>query len=228
MYLANANTVKEKTMEKKRKTKYLTGAGLLLAFGVWTALVRLVDVRAIGPLGSRVGFAAWNGAVHRFVGVNFTLYTVTDWLGLVPIAVALGFAALGLLQWIRRRSLSRVDPDLLALGVLYVAVAAVYLFFEGVVINCRPVLIDGALEASYPSSTTLLALCVLFTAMIQFRHRIRNIPLRRCVLLLLAALAAFLWIGRFLSGVHWVTDIVGGTLFSAAAVTLYGASAKSE
>lgn len=215
-------------MEKKRKTLLWTGAGLLLAFAVWTVLVRLVDVEAIGPLGSRVGFAAWNGAVHRLVGVNRVLYAVTDWLGLVPLAVALGFAVLGLWQWIRRRSLLRVDRDLLALGVLYVAVAVMYLFFERVVINCRPVLIDGGLEASYPSSTTLLVLCVLPTAMMQLRRRIRNIPLRRCVLLLLAALAAFLWIGRFLSGVHWVTDIVGGTLFSAAAVTLYGASTKLE
>ena len=215
-------------MEKKRKTLLWTGAGLLLAFAVWTVLVRLVDVEAIGPLGSRVGFAAWNGAVHRLVGVNFTLYAVTDWLGLVPLAVALGFAVLGFWQWIRRRSLLRVDRDLLALGVFYVAVTVTYLFFERVVINCRPVLIDGGLEASYPSSTTLLVLCVMPTAMMQLRRRIRNGALRRCVLCLAAAFVAFTVIGRLLSGVHWITDIVGGVLFSAAAVTLYGACTKPE
>ena len=215
-------------MEKKRKTLLWTGAGLLLAFAVWTVLVRLVDVEAIGPLGSRVGFAAWNGAVHRLVGVNRVLYAVTDWLGLVPLAVALGFAVLGLWQWIRRRSLLRVDRDLLALGVLYVAVTVTYLFFERVVINCRPVLIDGVLEASYPSSTTLLVLCVMPTAMMQLRRRIRNGALRRCVLCLAAAFVAFTVIGRLLSGVHWITDIVGGVLFSAAAVTLYGACTKPE
>ena len=161
-------------MKKKIKTSAFFAIGLLAAFVFWTLLVRFVDVSPIGPQGSSVGFATLNEAVHRMTGVHVTLYELTDWLGLVPILVALGFGVLGLVQWIQRKSIAKVDRSILALGVFYVVVVAVFLLFEKVVINYRPVLIDGVLEASYPSSTTLLVMCVIPTAMMQFHMRIKN------------------------------------------------------
>ena len=154
-------------MERKNKKMLALGASLVAAFALWTVLVRFVDVRAIGPEGSSVGFAALNGFVHELTGVNWLLYTVTDWLGLVPIAAALGFAILGLVQLIKRKSLWKVDRSILALGVFYIVVIAAYVFFEMVVINYRPTLIEGYLEASYPSSTTMLVTCVMPTAAMQ-------------------------------------------------------------
>ena len=135
-------------MKNADKKKFLIGAGFLAAFVLWTVLVSLVDIRAIGPNGSSVGFATLNGYVHERIGVNIPLYTITDWLGFVPIGVAFGFAILGLVQWIKRKSLLKVDRSLLALGGFYVVVLAAYIFFEIVVINYRPVLLGGYLEAS--------------------------------------------------------------------------------
>ena len=196
---------------------------LLASFALWTALVSLADVQAIGPKGSVVGFATLNGSVHKLTGVNWLLYTVTDWLGLVPIAVALGFAVLGLAQLISRKCLWRVDRSILALGIFYVVVIVAYLFFEAVVINYRPVLIDGQLEASYPSSTTMLVMCVMPTAAIQLNARIKNNLLRRIAITSIVAFTAFMVMGRLVSGVHWVTDIVGGALLSAGLVEGYRA-----
>ena len=161
-------------MEKKNKKRFVLGTSLIVAFVLWTVFVRLVDVQPIGPEGSSVGFATLNGFVHELTGVNWVLYTITDWLGLVPIAVALGFAILGLAQLIGRKSLWNVDHSILALGVFYIAVMAAYVFFEIVVINYRPTLIDGYLEASYPSSTTMLVMCVMPTAASQLNARIKN------------------------------------------------------
>ena len=208
-------------MKNADKKKFLIGAGFLAAFVLWTVLVSLVDIRAIGPNGSSVGFAALNGYVHKFTGVNFHLYTITDWLGLVPIGVSFGFAILGFVQWIKRKSLLKVDRSLLALGGFYIVVLAVYIFFEIVVINYRPTLIDGYLEASYPSSTTMLVLCVMPTAMLQLRTRIKNRVLRRCVMISIAVFIVFMVIGRLVSGVHWLTDIIAGALLSTGLVMLY-------
>ena len=208
-------------MEKKNKKRLVLGAGLVVVFVLWTVLVCFVDVRTIGPEGSSVGFATLNGFVHELTGVNWLLYTVTDWLGLVPIAVALGFAILGLVQLIKRKSLWKVDHSILALGVFYIVVMAAYVFFEMVVINYRPTLIDGYLEASYPSSTTMLVMCVMPTAAMQLNARIKNTVFRRCVIITIIVFIAFMVIGRFLSGVHWITDIIGGALFSAGVVTTY-------
>ena len=208
-------------MEKIRKKMFFMGAGFLGAFVLWTVLVSYVDVRAIGQNASSVGFATLNGCVHNFTGVNMFLYTITDWLGLVPIGVAFGFAVLGLVQWVGRKSLFKVDRSILALGGFYIIVLAMYIFFEIVVINYRPVLIDGYLEASYPSSTTMLVMCVMPTAMMQLHARIKSDVFRRCVLISIAAFTAFMVIGRLASGVHWLTDIIGGALVSAGLVITY-------
>ena len=208
-------------MEKKNKKRLVLGASLVVAFVLWTILVCFVDVRTIGPEGSSVGFATLNGFVHELTGVNWLLYTVTDWLGIVPIAVALGFAILGLVQLIKRKSLWKVDHSILALGVFYIVVMAAYIFFEVVVINYRPTLIDGYLEASYPSSTTMLVMCVMPTAAMQLNVRIKNTVLRRCAVITIVAFTAFMVIGRLISGVHWITDIIGGALLSAGLVMMY-------
>ena len=208
-------------MEKKSGRLFLVGTSLLISFVLWTMLILFVDVRAIGPNSSSVGFASLNGFVHELTGVNMSLYVITDWLGLVPIGVAFGFAVLGLVQWIKRKSLLKVDRSILALGGFYIIIMVVYVLFEFVVINYRPTLINGYLEASYPSSTTMLVMCVMPTAIIQFRTRIKNDLLRRCVMLTITVFIAFMVIGRLVSGVHWMTDIIGGALFSTGIVLMY-------
>lgn len=213
---------------KKIKKRFIIAAGLLAAFVLWTVAVCVVDVQPIGPDGSSVGFAAINGFVHKLTGVHWSLYTITDWLGLVPIAVCFGFGVLGLIQWIKRKRISAVDKSILALGGFYILVMAVYILFEYVVINRRPVLIDGFLEASYPSSTTMLVLCVMPTAMMQLHDRIRNKIANRIVLLAISAFTVFMVVGRLVSGVHWVSDIIGGILLSAGLVLLYAAFCKTE
>lgn len=212
---------------KKTKGKLFGIAGILLAaFALWTLAVQHIDVQAIGPNGSSVGFAGLNGWVHDLTGVHMGLYVLTDWLGLVPIGFVLGFAVLGLVQWMRRRKLFRVDHDILLLGGFYLLVLILYLVFETVAVNARPVLIDGRLEASYPSSTTMLVLCVMPTAMMQLRARIRNTKVRTIVLTILAVFTACMVVGRLIAGVHWFTDIIGGVLLSAGLVALYDAIEK--
>ena len=207
-------------MNRIRK-KLIVSMCLLKAFVLWTVAICFVDVRAIGPQGSFVGFAGINGFVHNLTGVHWGLYYITDWLGLVPIFVCMGFSILGLIQWIKRKSICKVDYDILVLGGFYIVTIAVYLLFESVVINYRPVLIGGSLEASYPSSTTMLVMCVMPTAIMQFGNRIKNKVLRNIVAFLIIVFIAFMVIGRLICGVHWLTDIVGGALLSAGFVMMY-------
>ena len=206
-----------------KKGRLYLALGLLIAFAIWTIAIQLIDVQAIGPRGSIVGFATLNRFVHQLTGTHMALYTITDWLGLVPVAVGFGFAVLGLVQWIKRRSVLKVDRSILILGGFYIVTLAAYLFFESYVVNYRPVLIEGYLEASYPSSTTLLVLCVMPTAMMQLRDRIKQPMFRKCVSIVIRTFIAFMVIGRLISGVHWLTDIIGGILLSTGLVMIYNA-----
>ena len=206
---------------KKRIKEFYLSVGLLSGFILWTIAVCFFDVQPIGPQGSSVGFAGMNQYFHNLLGVHFDLYMITDWLGLVPLCVCVGFGILGLMQWIVRKKFMEVDRDLLALGGFYIATMAVYVLFEIFVVNYRPVLLEGILEPSFPSSTTMLTLCVMPTAIMQFKARIKNRILKQWVVGLTSLFIIFMVIGRLVSGVHWITDIIGGILLSAGLVTMY-------
>ena len=206
-------------MEEKRNL--LAGSGLIGAFALWTVLIQCVDVQAVGQNGTKIGFADFNVWFHQLTGVHMMIYTITDWLGLIPIFICLCFGVMGLMQLIKRRSILKVDLDILLLGVYYVLVIACYLIFEMIPINYRPVLIEGRLEASYPSSTTLLILSVMPTLMFQTNRRVSNAIIRKAVGVFAIAFSAFMVIGRLISGVHWATDIIGSVLLSAGLYMLY-------
>ena len=195
--------------------------GFLLVFALWTALICGVDVQTVGPNGTSVGFAAFNLWFHRLTGVHMAVYSVTDWLGLVPIAVCLCFGLLGAAQLVRRKSLLRVDPDIIFLGLYYVLVILAYLLFEMCPINYRPILINGVLEPSYPSSTTLLVLSVMPTLKFQIDRRADKPLVRNVTGIFVAAFSAFMVIGRLIAGVHWATDIIGAVFLSMGLLLLY-------
>ena len=208
-------------MKKKNTFIFSLAFCALTAFVLWTVLIRVVDVQAIGPEGSAVGFAALNGAFHQLTGVHMWLYDITDLLSVVPLGFVAGFACLGLVQWIQRKSLRKVDRSIFILGGYYVVVLAIFFLFEKLAVNYRPVLIEGVLEASYPSSTTMLVMCVMPTAILQFRSRIASKALRNGITAILTLFSAFMIIGRLICGVHWLTDIIGGALLSLGLVMLY-------
>ena len=210
-------------MKKKQQRNCLVAAGVLGAFALWTGLVRCIDVRPVGPEGSAVGFAAVNQWFHTLTGVHMKLYELTDWLSIIPLGIVAGFGILGLAQLVKRRSILKVDRSILLLGGFYIVVMALFVFFEIVVINYRPVLINGLLEASYPSSTTMLVLCVMPTALIQLKARIKVKSLKKVIAVTIILFDLFMVTGRLISGVHWLSDIVGGALLSAGLVLLYRA-----
>ena len=211
-------------MIKQWKKVLAAGCGLLAAFVLWTILIQCVDVQSVGQNGTTIGFATFNVWFHRHTGVHMAIYTITDWLGLVPIVICICFGVLGLKLWIKRKSLLKVDPDIILLGIYYILVIFAYLFFEMVPINYRPIPINGYMEASYPSSTTLLVLSVIPTLTFQVDRRTENEKMRKAARVFSILFSAFMVIGRLIAGVHWATDIVGSVLLSAGLFLIYKAT----
>ena len=208
-------------MKEIRRKELLSGIVLLAAFALWTVLIRHIDVQNAGSNGTEIGFATINVWFHRLTGVHMLIYSITDWLGLVPIIICMCFGALGFAQLIKRKSMLTVDLDILLLGAYYVVVILGYLLFEMVPINYRPILIDGNPEASYPSSTTLLVLTVMPTLKYQSDRRIANPVTRKVITVFVIVFAAFMVIGRLISGVHWATDIAGSVFLSSGLFMIY-------
>lgn len=201
--------------------KMRAGWILLIVFLLLLLAVLKIDVRPIGPENSKVGLAFLNGPVHDFLGFNKIFYTISKISGTLTLIAAAGFALFGVLQLVQRRSLLSVDRDLLLLGGFYVLTILIYLLFEKVIINYRPVILDEGLEASFPSSHTMLSICLLMAAMEQIRRRMKDQPLGKVLSVLCMILLAVTVLGRLFSGVHWLTDIAGGVLLGGSLYLIY-------
>ena len=208
-------------MKCKRKLLAAGVSGLLVA--VLIVLVCFVDVQAIGPEGTRIGLSHLNRFVFELFGVNMLWYEVTDWLGLAAIGTAFLFAAAGLIQWIRRKDIRKVDKEILSLGGLYFIVIGLYILFELVVVNYRPILMPGSThpEASFPSSHTMLVCVIMGSALLLLGKYVHGKILRKVLQAICAATIGVTVLGRLISGVHWFTDIVGGVLISITLLNLY-------
>ena len=205
----------------KRKKLYITTAILLVIAIVYTLLVKYYDVASIGPEGSRVGFSGINALVHKTFPYNETWYKITKYLGIIPFLICAFYGIQGLIQLIKYKSIKKVDKRLIYLLVFYILMGITYIFFEKVIINYRPVLEDGVLEASFPSSHTLLAVCICTSSLLISKNYIKNKNILRIFDDFTYVLLIALVLGRLISGVHWLTDIIGGIVISTFLVSLY-------
>ena len=201
--------------------------GLFAVAIIYTLLVKYIDVQEIGPNDSLVGFATINNFMFNLTGVNMLWYDITNWWGFVPLFIAFIYAMIGFIQMIKRRNILKVDKEILGLGVYYIIVIGLYIFFETCIINYRPTLMDGILEASYPSSHTLLSVCICGSSLIinKYLFKNRNFFKAENIISILSILVIV--IGRFISGVHWFTDIVGAILISIALLKAFNIYIKS-
>lgn len=206
----------------KHRKLLTAGIGLLLTV-ILIALVRLVDVAPIGADGTSIGLSHLNQFVFDLFGVNMLWYNITDWLGVAAVLTGFVFAVTGLLQLIKRRSLLKVDREILSLGGLYIVVIGLYLFFENVIINYRPIIMpdNTSPEASFPSSHTMLVCVIMGSAAMLINRYIRNKPLNRILRAVCYVIIGVTVVGRLIAGVHWFTDILGGILISVTLLSLY-------
>lgn len=214
-------------MDNKKEISFMTPAALWVLFLLYTAMVKVLDVKALGPNGSEIGFASVNVLVFNLLGTNKFFYVLTQLIGFLAIGVCAAFGFVGLCQLIKRRKLLEVDHKILLLGVFYIIVMAIYFFFTKVAINCRPILVDGELSASYPSSHTMLAITVFASAayMAQyFQGRLK--PYKKQIINACYIIIAVTIIGRLLSGYHWLTDIIGSIMISMALVNTFVTAVK--
>lgn len=192
--------------------------GLFIGF---TLCVWLCDRAPIGPNGSIVGFSTLNKWFSNTIGFNMILYEITDWAGILPIATAIIYGFIGLYQWIKRKKTKNVDSNILLLGGFYLLIFAIYMLFNYVVINYRPLLINGYLEPSFPSSTTLMSITFIMLSNYQINVYIKNKKAKGILSVLSIIFMLFLVVGRIISGVHWITDIIGSILLSISILLIY-------
>ena len=216
-------------MKKKKKKiniknidpKLLKIISLFIVSIIFILLVKFYDTNNIGPKYSEVGFSSLNALINNITGYNEIFYKLTKYLGFIPFLLVAYYAYIGIQQLIKRKNLLKVDKKIIILGLFYIAVLLVYIFFEKVVINYRPILMDGELEASFPSSHTMMALCICLSSLLISKDYIKNKKTFKIINIITIIIMFTLVIGRLISGVHWLTDIIGGIIISFTLVSIY-------
>lgn len=208
-------------MKKRIIKDLILGITLIIMFGVFTLLVMKYDIKNIGVNNTTIGFATLNSWFNKTTGTHLMLYSITDWLELLPLLVCVCFGLIGLKQLLSRKKIFLVDHDILLLGIYYIIVILLYLLFDKMCINYRPILIEGKLEVSYPSSTVLLVLCVMLTLTFQINRRVKNDKTKIYLETLNNIYIIFMLFGRIVSGVHWITDIIGSIILALGLFKLY-------
>ena len=207
----------------KNKGKFIFAAVCGILAIILIILVGCVDVAPIGPEGTSIGLSHINKAAADLVGTNLLWYNITKYLGYIALLTAFAFAVAGFIQLVTRRGISKVDREILALGILYAVVIGLYIFFEVVIINYRPVIMPDETypEASFPSSHTMLICVVMGSTIMVLNKYIKNDMLRKILQVICSIIIIIMVVGRMLSGVHWLTDITGGVLISAVLLSLF-------
>ena len=208
-------------MEKVKKL-YLITAILLVVSIAYIIMVKSIDVKAIGPVNpetgvkSEVGFATMNDAAKNMIGESHAWYKITKYSGYAALLLAAGYGIYGFIELLKKKSIFKVDKRIITLGVFYVVVLAIYVLFELWIVNYRPVLEEsGELEASFPSSHTVLAICVCGSSLFVSKYFIKNKNIKKIIDVIALVLLVVTLGGRIISGVHWMSDIIGGIIISA-------------
>ena len=208
-------------MTSSKKKTLLISILFLISFLIFTIIIKIVDVQAIGPNNSEVGLATINKAFHDFFNYNETFYKISKILGYLSFLIIALYGIIGLYQLIKKKSIFKVDKNILILGAFYVLVLFVYALFEVIIINYRPVLEEGVLEASYPSSHTILSICVCLSSIIVSNKIFKNKKNTKLFNYITAILMITIIVTRILSGVHWLTDIIGAILISTSLCAMF-------
>ena len=206
----------------KESKKYLISSIILVLIAIiFTVLVKVIDKGAIGPNDTVVGFQAINDYIKNMFPFNNTLYKITKYAGFIPLIFGLYYAFIGFMQLVKKKSLKKVDSKIYLIAGFYIVVLILYVLFDKIAINYRPVIIDNELEPSYPSTHVLLAMCFCLSSVIISKYYMKKDTIRKIVNIATWILMLFIVVGRMMCGCHWFTDIVGGVLISLALLNIF-------
>ena len=196
---------------KKILNKYLI-VGIVFIFLFLLLMILLNFNKAnLGETNTPVGLSSINKLfVTNYVDIYNSMSQVGLYLSFIIIA---GFAITGFYQLIKRKSLFKVDLDIILFGVGVIVLIITWLLFDKVIAyNYRPIYVNKNLEGSFPSTHVLFTTFVLVSAFGISLNREKNNFYNLAILVIAILVITLTSLCRVLSGMHWATDVLGGLL----------------
>lgn len=224
----------------KARRKFLLAGVMLAVFICLTVLLYTADRQPYTTLvtpyaegaeaeTATIGLAGLNLKVSEWLGFRNVFYEITEILGYVEIAVAVCIFLLAVYQLVTRKSVRKMDREVIAMMVPYALIVIFYVLFERISPNFRPVLLEEGLEMSFPSTHTVLGVGIMVTAEAFFaRHFRNNTFMGKWMPWICRIISVTTVFCRTMSGVHWATDILGGLILAFAIAFVYDGLIEEE
>ena len=201
----------------RKKLKYsiiiLGIIGLVNLFFVF--LLKVANVKLTGTYNTSIGLGSINLKLRDLIGTSKAFDIISTIILVIAFLIVAAEIALAIYELVKRKDIEKLDNEIWALSVTYAALAFIFAVFNyALIINVRPVVIDGKLESSYPSTHVLVSLTVFLTGITMTSYLVKDKKLKLGIDIALIALSVLVVITRMLSGKHWFTDIIGGILAS--------------
>ena len=137
--------------------------------------------------------------------------TITNIILILSIILILFFLGLGVYELIKKRSIKKVDPRLTWLPLPLALMTLTYFLFDKVwILNVRP---NGSGEPSFPSTHVMVVTTIFFVVTIILPKYIKNKTTRLIIEIIMAIMISLTAVGRVMSGMHWVADVLGAIVF---------------
>lgn len=144
---------------------------------------------------------------------------ISDVILVTAFAILGALAMLGLIQLISRRSLKKVDHELLMFPIPLAIMAIVYVVFEKfLILNTRP---NGSGEPSFPSTHVMITATIFFMVAVVLPRYIKSKVLCAMFDIIMLILLVLVCTGRILANMHWPTDVAGGVVFASIFAAIY-------
>ena len=156
-----------------------------------------------------------------------TWIKITDIILYASIAIVGLFAVLGLAQWISRKSIKKVDKQILWMVLPLALVVIVYLVCDKILTPDRfsfmPTRPDGSGEPSFPSTHVLVVTTVFFCISAALPKYIKSKVALFLIDIVMFALASLVATGRIMSDKHSYIDVAGSVVFALIFYGIYNA-----
>lgn len=144
---------------------------------------------------------------------------ISDIILLASFAILGVFVVLGLYQLITRKSLLKVDHRLLWMILPLVLIAITYVVFDKfLVLNIRP---NGSGEASFPSTHVMVVSTIFLIIALNLPYYIKSKTAWIIIDIAMLLLIVLVCVGRVLSEMHWLSDVLGGLAFAIIFAVIY-------
>ena len=143
----------------------------------------------------------------------------TDIILIASIASLAVFAIFGLCQWIKRKSIKKVDKELIFMLIPLILMAIVYFVFDKFLIwNTRP---DGSGEPSFPSTHVMVVATIFLLIALVLPRYIKSKAACALLDLMMLIFIVLTCVGRVLANKHWTSDVIGALVFSLVFALIY-------